>query len=170
VTAYADSFPGRKLPVIHGIFISDSASHVAYGFPPYGLAECSTQRDTSGTRDTTKVPVDLSHLQLATGATGGRFFPNSTPQTIVATFDSLVHLFGGTPATRAGYKPFPSGEKQVAVSGVALFDPSGRLLKKNAPSVSRKGPFDFQGIYFVKYQDGRVERRMNLPRYGNCGR
>jgi hypothetical protein len=33
MAAYTANFPGRKLPVVHGVFLSDSATHVAYGFP-----------------------------------------------------------------------------------------------------------------------------------------
>jgi hypothetical protein len=133
------------------------------------LTDCTVRRDTSGTRDTVKVPVDISHLQLAANATGGLFFPGSTPQTIVATFDSIMHLYSSPPPTRAGYKPTHGGTRRISDSPIA-FDVSGRILEKCASPLSRNAALDFRGIYFVKYRDGRIERRMNLPKYGNSGR
>jgi hypothetical protein len=81
LSAYAAGHPGWKMPTIHGVFISDSAGHVAAGFPPNGLVTCT---------ETEKIPVDLSYLQLAASATGGKYFPGSTPQTIVSVFTSLL--------------------------------------------------------------------------------
>jgi hypothetical protein len=83
IAAYAQTFPGRQLPVVHGVFISDSAAHVAAGFPPYGLVTCDSL---------TKIPMDMSFLQLAAQSTKGMYFPGSTPQTIVATFQSLFKV------------------------------------------------------------------------------
>jgi hypothetical protein len=81
--AYKAAYPSRKLPVVHGVFLSDSAAHAAAGFPQYGLLTCSA---------TDSVPMDMSFLQLAAGATGGKYFPGSTPQTIVNTFQELFKV------------------------------------------------------------------------------
>jgi hypothetical protein len=89
IAAYAQAFAGRKLPVIHGVFISDTATHVAAGFPPQGLTACDTSQGI-------KVPMDLQFLQLAATASGGKYFPGSTPQTIVATFDTLFKVIVDT--------------------------------------------------------------------------
>jgi hypothetical protein len=171
ISAYTANFPDRKLPVVHGVFLSDSATHVSYGFPPQGLTTCTPpNRHDSTAIDTVKAPMDISDLRLATSETGGMFFPGSTPQTIVATFDSIMHLYSSPPVTRAGYKPFLSKGRRSSFSKIALFDPSGRLLKNCPQSISQGDAFDFRGIYFVKYQNGSIERRMNLPKYGVSGR
>jgi hypothetical protein len=51
-----------------------------------------------------------------------------------------------------------------------VFDARGKLLGKGTKAMLRSKALDFQGIYFVKYQDGRIERRMNLSQYGNSVR
>jgi hypothetical protein len=91
ISNYTTAFPGRPLPVIHGVFISDSISHVAAGFPPHGLTTCQIIRDST-TRDTQKVAMDLSNLKLIAESTKGMYFPGSIPQTIAATFDSLFKV------------------------------------------------------------------------------
>jgi hypothetical protein len=77
---YASAFPGRQLPTVHSVFISDSAAHVAAGFPPQGAVTC-TRTDT--------VDMDLSNLKLIADRTHGLYFPGSTPQTIASTFNAL---------------------------------------------------------------------------------
>jgi hypothetical protein len=88
---YRTNFPGRPLPIIHSVFISDSASHVDAGFPPQGLTGCTVIRDSSGSHIET-VPMDLTNLKMAADSTKGMYFPGSTPQTIAATFDSLFKV------------------------------------------------------------------------------
>ncbi|MFW5775078.1 MAG: LamG-like jellyroll fold domain-containing protein, partial [Chitinivibrionales bacterium] len=76
VTIYQDQHPDRSVPVVHGVFISDSTTHVEYGFPPQG---CSGGEH-----------VDMSHLERVSELTGGFYFPGTTPQTIAAQFLSLL--------------------------------------------------------------------------------
>jgi hypothetical protein len=80
IESYASGFPGRKPPYIHGIFISDSANHVANGFPAQGMMTCDSAN---------LIPVDLSSLQMASERTHGNYFPLTTPHTINLAFDSL---------------------------------------------------------------------------------
>ncbi|MBN1307924.1 MAG: hypothetical protein JXA18_08410 [Chitinispirillaceae bacterium] len=75
--AYSTSFPDRTLPTVHGIFLSDSATHVAHGYPPEGCAENDI--------------VDMSYLQYAALATGGIFEPGSHPETVVEEFRQLLN-------------------------------------------------------------------------------
>jgi hypothetical protein len=88
--AYKAAYPGRTLPTIHGVFISDSAAHVAAGFPQYGLVTCTA---------TDSVPMDMQYLQLAATETKGMYVPGSTPQTIVATFNKLFQVIIDTTIT-----------------------------------------------------------------------
>ncbi|MBN1578708.1 MAG: hypothetical protein JW913_19245 [Chitinispirillaceae bacterium] len=78
VGSYTTQNPGRALPVIHGVFLSNQELHIAHGYPPEG---CSN--DDS---------VYLGNLQHATtlGSQKGLYFDGSTPQTVVANFDSLL--------------------------------------------------------------------------------
>ncbi|MBN1309563.1 MAG: LamG domain-containing protein, partial [Chitinispirillaceae bacterium] len=75
--AYGTSFPDRTLPTVHGIFLSDSATHVAHGYPPEGCAENDI--------------VDMSYLEYAAVATGGIFEPGSHPETVVEEFTQLLN-------------------------------------------------------------------------------
>ncbi|MBN1577403.1 MAG: hypothetical protein JW913_12670, partial [Chitinispirillaceae bacterium] len=79
INNYTARNPGREVPVIHGVFLSNAALHVRNGFSPEG---CSNED-----------PVILDNLQQATtlGATAGSYFPGSTPETIVQNFDSLLN-------------------------------------------------------------------------------
>ncbi len=79
--AYEAGFPGRPLPTVHGVFLSDSVTHVAMGFPPQGLLTCN---------DSVRVPPDLTSLQQAAERTNGNYLPGTTPQTIVNAFFSLM--------------------------------------------------------------------------------
>jgi hypothetical protein len=76
IQAYKTANPDRAVPVVHGVFISDSATHVQHGYPAQG---CADDGD-----------VDLSNLKTAADSTGGQFFGGTTPQTIVQSFQNLL--------------------------------------------------------------------------------
>lgn len=76
ITNYQNDYPDRTVPTIHGVFLSDTALHILHQYPPEG---CSSTD-----------PVELSHLQSATTLTGGIYFPYSTPETVVANFNTLL--------------------------------------------------------------------------------
>jgi hypothetical protein len=106
--AYTAEFPGRKYPIIHGVFISDSATHIAAGFSPFGEVTCNAI-DT--------IPMDMSFLQTAATTTGGQYIPGSTPQTIVEKFQSLFKVIVDT--TRIGlasvtFTNTSNGEQRIA--------------------------------------------------------
>jgi hypothetical protein len=70
------------------VFLSDSARHVAAGYPPQGLGDCSLGKDY----------IDLSFLQAATQLStrnsspynkAGMYFGGTTPQTIAGAFTTL---------------------------------------------------------------------------------
>jgi hypothetical protein len=82
ISNYINSFPNRAVPTVHGVFLSDTALHVAHGYPPQGC---------SGTRD-----VDLAHLSTVTQLTSGQYFPASTPQTVVDNFRTLLDSVSNT--------------------------------------------------------------------------
>jgi hypothetical protein len=86
---YASKFPGRKLPVIHGVFISDSATHVRNGFPPQGLLSCDS---TSGTF----IPADVTFLKTAAVMTKGIFINCSNPLALVDAFRPVFHPINDT--------------------------------------------------------------------------
>jgi len=153
--AYALNFPNRKLPTIHGVFISDSATHVAAGFPPQGAVACDA---------TDTLFMNMSFFKMAVDSGHGLYFPGTTPQTIVATFDSLVHLFGDTVSTSAGFTPISYNKINLYPSEVAWFDATGKLLRKSMTPALQNKANDFQGVYFVKYLDGKIERRINVLR------
>jgi len=78
INEYIAANSGRALPFIHGVFISDSATHVEHGYPPHGCSNTDS--------------VDLSYLQSASESLGkGLFFGGSTPQTISSTFLQLLN-------------------------------------------------------------------------------
>ena len=74
--SYTASYPGRAQPTIHGVFISDSLTHVEHGYPWQGCAGDGL--------------VDLSHLQYSADATGGLYFPGSRPETVIENFQTLL--------------------------------------------------------------------------------
>ncbi|MBN1757780.1 MAG: VWA domain-containing protein [Chitinispirillaceae bacterium] len=77
VSAYIRTNPGRAVPAVHGVFLSNVALHVEHGYPPEG---CSTTD-----------PVDLSYLEYTSKVlTGGMYFPGSTPENIVSNFQTLL--------------------------------------------------------------------------------
>jgi|GEM_PF-3094815 len=78
IANYTTRNPGRPVPVIHGVFLSNEELHLAHEYPKEG---CSTYD-----------PVVLDNLELAStlGSEAGLFFSGSTPQTVVANFDSLL--------------------------------------------------------------------------------
>jgi hypothetical protein len=87
-TEYKTNFPSRPFPIVHGVFLSDSARHVAAGYPAQGLGDCSAG----------KVYIDLSFLQAATQLStrnsspynkAGMYFGGTTPQTIAGAFTTL---------------------------------------------------------------------------------
>jgi hypothetical protein len=53
---------------------------------------------------------------------------------------------------------------------VKVFDVRGKLLKKGIKSMLRSGVLNLKGIYFLKYQNGKIERRMTMSKFGNNGR
>ncbi len=73
---YQTQFPDRALPRVHGIFLSDSATHVAHGYPPAGCAQ-----DTL---------VNLAYLQQAAQLTNGIYEPGSHPENVVEKFRELL--------------------------------------------------------------------------------
>ena len=73
---YAARYPDRVLPTIHGVFISDSLTHVQHGYPWQGCAGGGL--------------VDLSHLQYTAETTGGLYFPGSRPETVIDNFQTLL--------------------------------------------------------------------------------
>jgi hypothetical protein len=117
LVGYAQQFPSRLLPVIHGVFISDTAAHLAAGFPPQGLTTCSYVRRDSTHMDTVMVPMDLQFLKLAADQSHGMYFPGSTPQTIVATFDSLFKVItvqSVVGLTAVTFTNVTTGEERIA--------------------------------------------------------
>ncbi len=88
--AYHQTYPGRPLPIIHGVFISDTVTHIANGYPAHGLLECTTDSPQ------VQIPYDLKPLEQAADSTHGKYFPGSSPQTIVATFDTLFRTIVDT--------------------------------------------------------------------------
>ncbi|MDD5675271.1 MAG: hypothetical protein PHC61_13965, partial [Chitinivibrionales bacterium] len=87
IAQYQTKFPGRPVPKIDAVFISDSAWHVAHGFPPAGAVSCCTGPDCRP-GDTTL--VDLKYLQSATQLSGGVYIPGTTPATIVQKMQDLL--------------------------------------------------------------------------------
>jgi hypothetical protein len=77
INEYTTDNPGKSFPIVHGVFLSDSALHVLHDYPPEG---CSSTRN-----------VELEHLQSITTLTGGRYIPRASPQTIVANFSDLLN-------------------------------------------------------------------------------
>ncbi len=77
INGYTASNPGVSFPVVHGVFLSDSALHVLHQYPPEG---CSSSRN-----------VELEHLQNIASLSGGRYIPRASPQTIVANFSDLLN-------------------------------------------------------------------------------
>lgn len=73
---YAASYPERDQPTIHGVFISDSLTHVQHGYPWQGCAGNGQ--------------VDLSNLEYAADSTGGLYFPGSRPETVIENFQMLL--------------------------------------------------------------------------------
>jgi hypothetical protein len=51
-------------------------------------------------------------------------------------------------------------------SDVQVFDAQGKLMEKGAKNALRSGAFGVKGIYFIKYRNGRIERRMNRAQSG----
>ncbi|MBN1306701.1 MAG: VWA domain-containing protein [Chitinispirillaceae bacterium] len=76
INAYQAANPERSVPKVHGVFLSDSATHVMHGYPPEGCAETQL--------------VDLSYLAYVAAMTNGLYFGGSTPQTVVANFKTLL--------------------------------------------------------------------------------
>lgn len=67
----------RPLPKIHGVFLSDSVTHVTHLYPAQGCA-------SSGL-------VELNNLRTASvDLSGGLFFGGATPQTVVQNFMALL--------------------------------------------------------------------------------
>lgn len=151
LASYAAGHPGRKMPVIHGVFISDSAWHVANGFPPFGMATCNAADS---------VPMDMSNLQLAASATGGLYFPGSTPQTIVATFLSLLTTIADNPSLSAGLASVTftnqnTGEKRVAAFQIDSTFPMGGRYRVSAPGFDLTyGPNPFIASWVVQDTNG----------------
>jgi hypothetical protein len=155
IVAYAAQNPGRRLPVMHGVFISDSASHVANGYPPEGLLSCDSM---------VSMPVDVSYLKQAVQASGGSYFFASKPQAIAPVFDSLSGLFTffATDARRSA--PPVSRGTAISAFGVRAYDVCGRILTKRPVNYLRAGPVEYQGIFFVIYPDGTVERHLHVSK------
>ncbi len=74
IALYKAQYPGRPVPAVHGIFLSNVELHVAHGYPPEG---CSVRE-----------PVVLDHLARVSSLTAGLYFPGTTPQTIVDNFQT----------------------------------------------------------------------------------
>lgn len=74
--SYSTRYPDRVKPTIHGVFISDSITHVEHHYPWQGCAGSGL--------------VDLSHLQSTAEATGGLYFPGSRPETVIENFQTLL--------------------------------------------------------------------------------
>lgn len=73
IDEYTTTHPDRMVPVVHGIFIFDSVTHVQHGYPPEGCAGENT--------------IDLEPLQNIAEFTGGMYFSGSTPQSIINAFN-----------------------------------------------------------------------------------
>lgn len=73
---YRSDHPDRTLPIVHGVFLSDSLTHVQHDYPAHG---CSSED-----------LIDLSYLQHASTSTGGLYFGGTTPQTVVNHFITLL--------------------------------------------------------------------------------
>ncbi|MBN1576185.1 MAG: hypothetical protein JW913_06535 [Chitinispirillaceae bacterium] len=69
--------PDRPVPVIHGIFLSNTELHTAHGYPPEGCSNTD--------------PIVFENLQRVTDLTEGMYFPGTTPLSIVANFTELMH-------------------------------------------------------------------------------
>ncbi len=76
IAAYKRQNPDRPVPKVHGVFLSDSITHVTHGYPWQGCSESGV--------------VELGHLEIASSLTGGLYFGGSTPQTVVATFKTIL--------------------------------------------------------------------------------
>ena len=130
ITTYNANYPDRQLPVIHGVFISDTATHVAQGFPPQGLVNCDS---AAGIFDT----MNLSFLKLAADTSHGMYFPGSTPQTIVATFDTLFKVIVDTAKIGLASVTFASqntGEQQQANITIDPAFPDSTHYRVQVPS------------------------------------
>ncbi len=77
INAYKAQFPGRPVPTIHGVFLSNVQLHELHGYPPEG---CSND-----------LPVILGKLETATKLTGGLYISGATPQTVVDYFNKLLN-------------------------------------------------------------------------------
>lgn len=76
IREYASSYRNRPVPVVHGVFLSNSELHIAHGYPPQG---CSSEDE-----------VNLEYLHTAATLTDGMYFSGATPQTVVANFATLL--------------------------------------------------------------------------------
>ncbi|MCX7727495.1 MAG: VWA domain-containing protein, partial [Chitinispirillaceae bacterium] len=78
INSYMSRYPDRPVPIIHGVFLSDSALHVAHGYPPLGC--------------TGEGLLSLEPLQRATtlGDTQGVFMSGSQPHTVVENFLTIL--------------------------------------------------------------------------------
>jgi hypothetical protein len=129
--SYSSLHPGRRLPFIHCVFISDSATHVGNGFPAQGMISCDSS---------TMVPVDPFYLQFASEATHGNYFPLTTPLKIEPAFDSLFRdiIFHSNIITTAGMPGFPS----IAYTNLSTGEQIGATFQ---PDSSIKG----RGHYLI---------------------
>lgn len=82
INRYKATYPGREVPKVHGVFLSNAELHTAHGYPPEG---CSSTE-----------PVILGKLERATQITGGLYFPASTPNIIIENFQQLLDTIANT--------------------------------------------------------------------------
>ncbi len=99
VDQYRAQNPNRKVPVIHGVFISNAVLHTEHLYPPEGCSSAD--------------PVVLTILQHATtlGDRAGLYIAGSTPQTIIETMKTLLDTIAVSLMTSAQK---PSGQPAIA--------------------------------------------------------
>ncbi len=148
---YRTNFPGRPLPTIHSVFLSDSATHVANGFPPQGVLSCGI--DT--------IVVDNSSLKMAADSTKGLYFPGSTPQTIVNTFNQLFKQITITKVLSLQSVVFidsTTKQTQTATFSLDPNDPQGNHYIVHVPEFALQyGMNRFSTTMTTKDSTGKIE-------------
>lgn len=76
IADYTSANPGRAVPRVHGVFLSDMETHLAHGYPAAG---CSGSNQ-----------VYLDSLEKISQLTSGLYYPGETPQTIVDKFLAIL--------------------------------------------------------------------------------
>ncbi len=179
IADYQTKHPDRTIPVIHGVFLTDSILHIQHAYPPEGCQAADT--------------IDRYYLDIFTQLTNGIYIPNATPQSIVSDLLSLLDDITGvaTPQPEikgSGYRAQPDAVFTIHTSvdnrsiecslhlpqpdhvRISMYSISGKQIAVPADHYQNAGehryPFDgsdlTDGCYFVKCEVGMQKFSRNL--------